>query len=356
MEHAVIMAGGSGTRLWPLSRQRRPKQLLRLFEGRSLLRQTVDRLAARFEPDRIHVITTAAHLPVVAEELPELPSENLMGEPCGRDTANAVGMAAALLERRDPGAVMGVFTADHIIRPVERFCAAVDRAYRHVAEHPGSLVTFGIRPASPHTGYGYVHRGEALGEGAYTVREFKEKPDVATAETYVASGEYYWNSGMFVWRAATILEELARNLPDSHAKLCRMAEDWSEPKGLQWVEAVYPTLEKISIDFAVMEKAQDVAVVEMDCEWLDVGSWTSLTEVFDADALGNVLVADNTTVLDARGNIIVAEDDHLIALIGTQDLVVVRSGDATLICTKESAQQIKDMVQLLKDRHDERYG
>jgi len=231
MEHAVIMAGGAGTRLWPLSRNHRPKQLLRLFDGRSLLRHTYERLAERFDPTRIHVITTAAHLPMVAEDLPELPAENLMGEPCGRDTANAVGMAAALLERRDPGAVMGVFTADHIIRPVDRFCAALDAAYRHVAETPGVLVTFGIRPAVAHTGYGYVHRGRTLGDGVHQVLEFVEKPDADTAATYLSSGEYYWNSGMFVWRAKTILDELARHMPDSHAKLLALAEAWPLIRG-----------------------------------------------------------------------------------------------------------------------------
>lgn len=356
MEHAVIMAGGAGTRLWPLSRNQRPKQLLRIFQGRSLLRRTYERLAERFAPDRIHVITTAAHLPMVADDLPELPAENLMGEPCGRDTANAIGMAAALLEHRDPGAVMGVFTADHIIRPIDRFCAALDKAYAHVAGHAEALVTFGIKPAGPHTGYGYVHRGESAGDAVYDVVEFVEKPDSDTARRYVDSGEYYWNSGIFVWRAGTILDELARGLPESHAKLVKMAEDWSKPDGFARVEAVYPTLDKISIDFAVMERARQVAVVEMDCEWLDVGSWTSMVEIFDADDSGNVAVAENTALLDADENVIVAEDDHMIAMIGVRDLVVVRSKDATLICTKDAAQNIKKMVDLLKDRHGDRYA
>ncbi len=355
-EHAVIMAGGAGTRLWPLSRNQRPKQLLRLFEGRSLLRRTYERLIERFEPSQIHVITTATHLPMVAEDLPELPTENLMGEPCGRDTANAVGMAAAVLETRDPGCTMGIFTADHIIRPIERFTASLDKAYAHVADHPEYLVTFGIQPTSPHTGYGYIHRGTKIADGVYDVKEFKEKPDEATAEEYVASGEYYWNSGMFVWRAKTVLDELERNLPDSHAKLLEMAELWDRPDGRSRVEEIYPTLEKISIDFAVMEKAASVAVVEMDCEWLDVGSWTSMVEVFDADAEGNVLVAGQTATIESADNVVVCEDEHLVALIGVKDLVVIRSEDATLVCTKEAAQKIKDMVNLLKERHGDRYA
>jgi mannose-1-phosphate guanylyltransferase len=355
VQHAVIMAGGPGTRLWPLSRIARPKPFMRIFRGQSLLRQSYERLAARFAPEQIHVITMAAYVPMVAGELPELPAENLMGEPCGRDTANAIGMAAALLERRDPQAIMGVFTADHIIRPVDRFSAALGKAYAHVSEHPEALVTFGIRPTRPHTGYGYIHRGQAIGEGLHRVIAFKEKPDAATAAGYVGDGQHYWNSGMFVWRTDTYLNELARVLPESCAKLRQMAEAWSKPRGRQEIETIYPTLTRISVDFAVMEKAGNVAVVEMDCQWLDVGSWTSLTEVFEADASGNILAADQGALLNSEGNIVVAEDDHLIALVGAKDLIVVRSGDATLICHRDSAQQIKDLIQLVQDRHGKRY-
>ncbi len=355
MEHAVIMAGGAGTRLWPLSRNNRPKQLLRLFEGRSLLRAAYDRLTVRFAPEQIYVITTAAHLPMVAEELPEIPSENLIGEPCGRDTANAIGLAAALLERRDPEAVMGVFTADHIIRPVECFASAVDKAYAYVAEHPDVLVTFGISPNTPHTGYGYVQRGELLGSGVHKVVAFKEKPDAATAVSYVASGQYYWNSGMFVWRTSTILNELARHLPESHADLREMAEAWSLPGGRKRVETMYPALRRISIDFAVMEKAPRVVVVEMEGQWLDVGSWTSLTDVFASDDLGNTVVASRAMMLKASGNIVVCEDGHLIAVAGAKDLIIVRSGDATLICHKDSAQQLKELIGVLEQRYGQTY-
>jgi len=355
VEHAVIMAGGAGTRLWPLSRGNRPKYLLRLFQGRSLLRQSYERLAARFTPDRVHVVTTVEHLPLVTEELPEVPADHLIGEPCGRDTANAIGLAAALLDRRDPHAVMGVFAADQIIAPIERFSDALDRAYQYVADHPETLVTFGIRPASAHTGYGYVQRGRPIGEGIYEAAAFREKPDAATAARYVAGGQHYWNSGMFVWRASTYLEELARHLPDSHAKLTEIAHGWSEPDGRGRAEAVYPTLTKISVDFAVMEKARRVVVVEMDCQWLDVGSWTALAEVVKPDASGNVPVAERAVTLNAAGNIIVAEDDHLLALIGVEDLIVVRSRDATLVCRKDAAQQIKDLVKLLEDQHGDRY-
>ena len=193
MLHAVIMAGGPGTRLWPMSRARRPKQLLQLFGGKSLLRQSFERLAALLEPGSIYVITTADHLDLVHAELPEIPQDNLFGEPCGRDTANAVGMAAAILHERDPDGVMGVFTADHVITPLGRFTAAVDSAFKRAHDNPDALITLGVVPTTPEPGFGYVKRGESLGDGIHRVEHFVEKPDLETARRYVSSGDYYWN-------------------------------------------------------------------------------------------------------------------------------------------------------------------
>jgi mannose-1-phosphate guanylyltransferase len=356
MRHAVIMAGGSGTRLWPLSRKQRPKQLLRLFGGQSLLRQSYARLRGLLVPAAISVITTAEHLDLVHGELPEVPAENLFGEPCGRDTANAVGLAAAILMERDPDGVMGVFTADHIITPVDRFVGAVDSAFTQAERHPEALVTLGIVPSAPETGFGYAKRGAALGENVYQVERFVEKPNRETAERYVSSGEYYWNSGMFVWRTRTILDEIARRLPESYAPLLELGRAWGSASGAELAARVYPSLRKISIDFAVMEKAENVLLVEMNCRWRDVGSWGALAAVLDADAAGNVHAGGRVLHLGSRGTTTATEDPHhLIATIGVEDLVVVHSADATLVCRKDDAQAIRELVAALQAEWGEHY-
>ena len=351
MRHAVIMAGGAGTRLWPLSRRNRPKHFLKLFEGKSLMRQSFERLAAFLSPEQINVITSRDHLDLVAREIPEIPRENLIGEPAVRDTANAVGLSAVLLHERDPDGVMGIFTADHIIKPVERYKAALETAYTAAANHADALVTLGIKPVEPHTGYGYVQRGESLGDGVFAVREFKEKPDLATAKRYLDSGQYYWNSGMFVWRIQTILEQFKRHLPENHAQLSRITQAGGSAKRQAAIEEVYPDLHKISIDYGVMEKADRVILCEMDCDWLDVGSWTSLRGVVGSDTDGHVLAAPNVVTLDSENNVYVSEDSHLLASIGMKDVVIVRSEDATLVCHTEDVQKIKDLVAKLKDKY-----
>ncbi|MEE9296989.1 MAG: sugar phosphate nucleotidyltransferase [Phycisphaerae bacterium] len=355
MRHAVIMAGGTGTRLWPMSRAQRPKQLLRLFGGKSLLRQSYERLALLLPPESIYVITGAAYLPRVAAELPELPQENLFGEPVGRDTVNAVGLAAAILHQRDPQGCMGIFTADHIINPVDIFSQSVDAAFNVIDAHPDALITFGIRPTSPNTSYGYVKRGKAVAEGVFEVEKFTEKPNITAATRYVAGGRHYWNSGMFTWRLTTILEEIKRHLPNSYDGLMICGRDWDTPKRQETMNAIYPDLLKISIDFAVMERAQHVLVVEMNCQWVDVGSWTALEQVVGGDDAGNLAIAENTINLGSRGNIIVSDDDHLIATIGVDDMVIVHAGDATLICTKRDAQGIKELVAKIRERYGDKY-
>jgi len=254
MRHAVIMAGGAGVRLWPLSRRSRPKQTLRLFSGKSLLRQSYERVAAMLKPERIHVITNDAHLPIVSDELPELPEANLIGEPVGRDTAAAVGLASAVVAKRDPEAVIGIFTADHIITPVNRFCAAVERAFETAERYPEALVTMGITPARPDTNYGYVWRGDQISEGVFRVRKFKEKPDLESAKEYCSSGEYYWNSGMFTWRATTILGKLKEHLSQSYESIRQIVDAWDTEERRSRLERLYHNLTKISIDFAVMER------------------------------------------------------------------------------------------------------
>jgi mannose-1-phosphate guanylyltransferase len=354
LRHAVIMAGGSGTRLWPLSRAARPKQLLRLFEGRSLLREAFERLRTFLEPAQIYVIANRDYTTAMAADVPELPAENWLAEPCARDTANAVGLAAHLLARRDPQGTMGVFTADQIIRPADAFRRTLETAYAAAERFEDALVTFGVKPTSPHTGYGYVRRGAEQSPGVYEVREFKEKPDRPTAERYLAGGEYCWNAGMFAWRIATILAQFQKHQPELTRGLAETAAQFGLPEQVAWVLERFSRQQRISIDYAIMEKADRVIMVEMDCQWLDVGSWTSLEEIIAPDESGNTRAAPNVVTLDARGNVLVSETDHLIAAIGVEDLVVVHADDATLICRKQDAQRIKDIVALLKSTGNDR--
>lgn len=349
-QYAIIMAGGPGTRLWPLSRANRPKQVLRLIGDRSLLSIAFERLRALMPAERIVVIGAEQHRAACRTDVPELPAENYIGEPLPRDTAAAIALASAVIHRRDPGAVLGVFTADHVIEPVEKFRAAVEQGYRAATEHAKALVTFGIKPASPHTGYGYIHRGERLAAGLHRVQRFTEKPDLTTAKGFLSGGEHVWNSGMFAWRVETILSELKQHLRATHDAAVAIAAD------RKLAGELYPALTKISIDFAVMEKAREVLVVDMDVQWADVGSWPSLRQVWFPDDSGNVLAAARAVGMDAKNCTIVSEDDHLIAAIGVEDLVIVHSPDATLVCRAEEAERIKQMLKVIEGRFGDGYA
>jgi mannose-1-phosphate guanylyltransferase len=355
MRHAVIMAGGAGTRLWPLSRKKRPKQLLRLFGGKSLLQIARQRLEGLFEPGNIWVVTSAHYIDQVAEELPDVPRENLIGEPIGRDTANAIGLAAHMLARRDDDATMAVFTADHIITPQQPFAEAIQAGLSAAEQFPDSLVTFGITPRSAHAGYGYVRRGERVCDRTYRVAEFKEKPSQAVAEEYLRSGEYLWNSGMFAWRVSTILAELHRHLPDNARELGELTVSWARLAGSAAHAERFAGLHKISIDFGVMEKAASVLLVEMDCDWKDLGSWVAIAETCRADEGGNVMIAPRSLVVDGRENILVTESGHLLVALGISDVVVVHSEDATLICKRDQVERIKALAQLRQEAFGEDY-
>jgi len=359
MQYGVIMAGGAGTRLWPLSRSEKPKQLLQVVRGKSLLQLSYERLRGLLPRDRIYVCTGEQHRNAVLENLPELLPENVLGEPMGRDTANAVGFPAAVLHKRDPDAVMAITTADHVIEPQERFQAALKTAFAVTEQQPNALVTFGIIPSHGHTGLGYIHRAEMLkvkseagAPAAYRVQAFKEKPDKATADRYVESGRFYWNSGMFVWRCDTVLNELAQHLPDSRSGLMRIAEAWGTPKANEVLNQVYPALPKISIDYALMEPASQgkgkasVVVVEMPVQWLDVGSLPGPAQALPTDQHNNACEGGAFVFIDSDDNIVVSEDpEHLISLIGVSDMIVVHAKDTTLVCPKSESQRVKTWSQ-----------
>ena len=304
----------------------------------------------------IYVIALAEHAAAIAKALPALPAKNLIGEPVGRDTASAIALSAALLHKQDHKTLMGVFTADHLIRPTEKFVETVRSGYEAAEREDDALITFGIKPASAMMGLGYIECGEMIRQGFFAVRSFKEKPDLATAKRYVSSGQYYWNSGMFVWRTATILEQLGRFLPATLQIAERLAAVWTTTEGTRHAQEIYPQLQKISIDFAVMEKAPRVLVLEMDLEWLDLGSWTAIAGVIGADRSGNSLVASQTATLDSHANILVSEDDHLIAAVGVDDLVIVHSPDATLVCRRDQIEKIKELVAELQNKYGEKFS
>lgn len=351
MRHAVIMAGGAGTRLWPMSRAARPKQLIPFLVGRSLLQLAYERLDPALPPDCRWVCANRRHEAEIRQALPALGPEAFLGEPVARDTLCAVGLAAAVIHRRDPDAVIAMFTADHVIGPVDVFRHIIDVAYGLVESRPATLATFGIRPTGPATGYGYLELGDAVGSGIRRVTRFREKPSAEVAREYVAAGpnRYLWNSGMFVWKASTLLACIARYRPDTAAGLDRIARAWEGPDSDRILAAEYDAFPKISVDYAVMEPASrdpavTVVAVPMDLEWTDVGSWAALSHVCPRDADGNTVTGGRALFVDCRG-VLAASDDpaHLIAALGCEGLVIVHTDDATLVCPAALSERVKDL-------------
>lgn len=352
MLHAIVMAGGSGTRFWPKSRRHRPKQLLRLSGDRTMIQETVDRIAPMVPPERILVITGADQARAVGEQLPELPEENVIAEPCPRDTAPCVGLAAAILAQRDPEATMIVMAADHVIRPAEKFRKTIRVALQVIDEDPTTFITFGITPTRPETGYGYIERGMKLGEpegiGLYRVQQFREKPDRPTAEKFLAEGTFAWNSGIFLWRARAVLDALAQYRPGLAAAIERVADVLGTPAAAATLALEFPRMEKIPIDKAVMEKYPNVRVLEVVYDWNDVGDWRSLAELLPRDIDGNTLEGPVRAV-GTKDSIIIADDGHLIATLGIEDLVVVQSAGATLIARRDQLDRLKALVEGLDE-------
>ena len=358
MLHAVIMAGGGGTRFWPRSRQKKPKQFLSLVGERTLLQQTLDRIEALAPAEKSWVITSAAHRDECSRQLPELPTQNIVGEPCGRDTAACIGLGAALIARRDPEAVMIVMPADHVIEPAQEFRRAVQAAEQLVAENPAALVTIGIPPTFPATGYGYIHRGEAQGHRlnvpVFRVRQFREKPSFDAAQQMLATGEYFWNSGIFVWRASTILKALEDNQPQLYAAVQRIAMEWFSPNREEVLRAEYEGLTKISIDYAVMEKAKEVLVAQAPYKWDDVGSWLALERMHPQDGDNNTILAKHCGIT-TKNCVIVGDSDMLLTTVGVENLLIVQDGDAILVADRREEGTVKNLVDLLRKKGLERY-
>ncbi|WP_442484320.1 mannose-1-phosphate guanylyltransferase [Aeoliella sp. SH292] len=358
MLHPVIMAGGSGTRFWPASRNATPKQLLSLVPGGTMIAQTVERLGDLAPPERCLVITNARLVEAIREQLPQLPAASIVGEPCKRDTAPCIGLAALLVTRvaGDPDAVMVVMPADHVIAPEEAFQTAIRQAERLIESNPHTIVTFGIKPTYPAEIFGYIHRDVPMSLSTveelattYRVKGFREKPDAATAAKYVESGEYYWNSGIFVWRASTILEAIAERQPTMLARLEKIAGAWGTDQQQEVFDREFAAIEGISIDYAVMEHAEDVVVIEAPFEWDDLGGWQSLARRLGTDDDDNTIVGRHIG-LNTTGTIVRTSDDHLVVTLGLEDCIVVHTPDATLVASKHDEESIRKIVKELESR------
>ena len=350
---AVVMAGGAGTRFWPLSRKNRPKQLLPLWDGRTLMELTVERLRPLVPLERLLVVTGRHLAEATAKALPDLPEDNLIVEPSARNTMPCIALAASEIRRRESKACLGVFSADHFVRDEEAFRESCRLGFE--AAEQGRIATLGIQPTHPETGFGYICSTPG-DEPVLAVDRFVEKPDRETAERYFASGDYLWNGGMFFVRVRRLLAELATHMPETHRGLMEIAAALEDGRDAAAACAarVYPTLPRISIDYGVMEKADDVVTLRGDFGWNDVGSWSSLADYRESDDAGNV--ADGTIILhDAHENIIVGDSDHAIAVIGVDNLVVVQSGNAILVVPRERAQDVREAITALEEQKLERF-
>jgi mannose-1-phosphate guanylyltransferase len=342
--YAVLLAGGSGTRFWPASRRGKPKQYLRIAGEQSMLAETAARLEGIVPAERTYVVTVRSQLDLVRRALPGLPEGNLLAEPLARNTGPCVALAALEIALRDPASLQVELPADHVIHPRESFQRTLLAAARAAAATP-ALHVFGIRPTHPATAYGWILAGRRLGEeqgiAVHAVERFVEKPDLARARGFLEHGGYYWNSGMFVWSSAAIERALSEHLPAVHQALSR-------PLALAELERAYAGLPQVSIDVGVLERERDVRMLPIDYFWSDVGSWDALAGVHAADERGNVASGGALLeALDARGCIVHGDPGALIALIGVEDLVVVQSGGVTLVCRRERAQEVKQLVERL---------
>jgi mannose-1-phosphate guanylyltransferase len=349
---AVLMAGGSGTRFWPASRADRPKQLLPLGGEQPLLLRTAERLAGLVPPERQLVITNARYVAAIRDMLPDVPPDQVVGEPEGRDTAACIGLAAALLERLDPDAIGVAMPSDHVLSPEQGFREHLAAATEALEVHPNSVLVFGIGPDRPATGFGYLRCGARVGTyGGHDVHRlaaFVEKPDRRRAESLLAQGDVYWNAGMFAFRPGALTAAYAEHLPAMGEPLARIASAWRTPEFERVLGAEYPCLQRVSIDYGVMEKLADVLLMPMPLRWEDVGAWDALARLLPPDADGNV-VQGEVLALGSKGSILSATGG-MVAVKGIEDLIVVHTPDATLVCRRDDAEGVKAIVAALSER------
>jgi mannose-1-phosphate guanylyltransferase len=366
MLHAVIMAGGSGSRLWPASRNERPKQFLALADERPLILSTVERLYGLVDPERMLIVTGEAMAPMARQTLPHLPREAILAEPAARNTAPCIGLAALRLLHDDPEAVMVVLPADHVIEPEPSFRDALGQAVALVEEDARRLVTLGIWPTYPSTSYGYIEREEPLSTPAaqraqlksYRVAQFHEKPPREKAEAMLRSKRFSWNAGIFVWKASTILEAIAEYEPELGEHLEAIARAQGQPDFAEVLREHFLAMKSISIDYAVMERWPSIVLIDAPFQWDDLGTWRSVERLHagEEDASGNLLLSEKVLAIDASGNVVRSEDpEHLLAILGVENLIVIHTPEATLIAHRDAEESVREVMTQLKARGWERY-
>jgi mannose-1-phosphate guanylyltransferase len=356
MNYAIIMAGGSGTRFWPLSRKALPKQFLSLFGGTSLLRQTYERIRPLFPDERIFVITNSRYINLVQAQLPELEAENIIGEVAAKNTAPCVAMAASLIKELDSDAVMAVLPSDHSIVDDDSFREILQLSMNQ-ASATGALFTIGIQPDRPETGYGYIQYDKASTASApvFPVKTFAEKPDLETAKSFLKSGDFLWNSGMFVWRADAIMREFDAHLPTVSNLCSDMVSSLGSVDRQEAIDSFYQSVVSISIDYGIMEKAGDVRVVPADIGWSDVGSWHAAWQLANKDENGNSINGSLVEMVGTKNSYVRNTGDKLIALVGMDDVIVVDTDDAILIMPREKSQEIRDLMDKHLPEHGDKY-
>ncbi len=350
--YAVIMAGGVGTRFWPRSREKSPKQLLEIVGRGTMIQNTVKRIIPLVDPSKILVVTNKLQKPTVSKQLPQIPEGNVIVEPLGRNTAPCIGLAGLFVRRADPDAVMVVLPADHIMQDENEFRRVLNLAIS-VADESGKLITVGIHPTRPETGYGYIQMIDEddglnpyFARGVYKVKTFAEKPNIATARQFIASGDFLWNSGMFVWRVEAIMSEIHKQLPEMFSELLKIEEAIDDKNFSQILETSYRKIRNISIDYGVMEKAREVYLIRGDFGWSDVGSWDEVCRISGKDELGNTVTGKS--FLHDTKNTLVYSGDKFVATIGVEGLIVIVTENAVLVCKQGSSQEVKEVVDYLR--------